>query len=216
MVSSETRETLERYGEQALSDKELLSLSTGISVEKASKIIEFYEGSLSKLQNFGGLCPVNLTPSEKSRMRAYAELIRRTFERRAMDTREKLNTASAVYEYFGKLISEKEEEHFLILSLDSSLRCIAVKDISKGTVNRALVDVRNVALAALEKQAVSIICMHNHPSGDPSPSECDISLTENLRKGMETINIPLNDHIICGCNSYFSFQEAGMLSHRRN
>lgn len=210
MVSS-VRETLERYGEQALSDKELLALSTGISVEKVGKILDFYGGSLSKLQNFGGLCPVNLTPAEKSRVRAYAELIRRTLKRRAMDTRERLNTASAVYEYFGKLISEKEEEHFLVLSLDSRLKCIAVKDISKGTVNRALVDVRSVALAALEKQAVSIICLHNHPSGDPSPSECDISLTENLRKGMGTINIPLNDHIICGCNSYFSFQEAGML-----
>lgn len=211
MRYSEIRETFERYGEQALSDKELMALCTGISVEKASKIIEFYGGSLSKLQNFNGLCPVNLTPAEKSRMRAYAELIRRTFERRAMDSREKLNTASAVYEYFGNLISEKEEEHFLVLSLDSSLRCIAVSDISKGTVNRALVDVRNVALAALEKQAVSIICLHNHPSGDPSPSECDISLTRNLRRGMETINIPLNDHIICGHNSYFSFEESGML-----
>lgn len=209
--SAEMRETFERYGEQALSDKELMALCTGISVEKASKIIEFYGGSLSKLQNFDGLCPVNLTPAEKSRMRAYAELIRRTFKRRAMDAREKLNTASAVYEYFGNLISEKEEEHFLVLSLDSSLRCIAVSDISKGTVNRALVDVRNVALAALEKQAVSIICLHNHPSGDTSPSECDISLTRNLRRGMETINIPLNDHIICGRNSYFSFEESGML-----
>lgn len=211
MASSEVRETLERYGEQALSDKELLALSTGISVEKASKIMDFYGESLSKLQNFGGLCSVELTPAEKSRVRAYAELIRRTFKRRAMDTREKLNTASAVYEYFGKLIAEKEEEHFLVLSLDSGLRCIAVKDISKGTINHALVDVRSVALAALEKQAVSIICLHNHPSGDPSPSECDISLTENLRRGMATINIPLNDHIICGRNSYFSFEEAGML-----
>ena len=95
--------------------------------------------------------------------------------------------------------------------LDSKGKVIRESVISRGSVNRSLAPVRDILMEALDAEAVNIILLHNHPSGDPSPSGDDRSLTEKLRATCLQADIPLIDHIIIGDNTYFSFKESGFL-----
>ena len=88
---------------------------------------------------------------------------------------------------------------------------IGETDISKGTVNASLITPRELFIEALQKNAVTIVIMHNHPSGDPVPSQEDIYTTNRIKKAGELIGIELLDHIIIGNNCYISFREQGML-----
>ena len=83
--------------------------------------------------------------------------------------------------------------------------------LSRGTVNASMITPREVFLEALKCRAVNIILLHNHPSGNPSPSGDDIRFTENIKKAGEMIGIRLIDHIIIGDNSYISLKERGLL-----
>ena len=85
------------------------------------------------------------------------------------------------------------------------------KDVYKGTVNASLVNPREIFVEALRTEAVSIILLHNHPSGDPAPSRADVATTERIRQAGELIGIELLDHIIIGNNCYISFREEGLL-----
>lgn len=98
-----------------------------------------------------------------------------------------------------------------LLMLNSKSRLIGETDISKGTVNAALITPRELFIEALQKNAVSIILLHNHPSGDPTPSREDILLTERIRQAGELIGIELLDHIVMGDNCYISFSEQELL-----
>ena len=83
--------------------------------------------------------------------------------------------------------------------------------ISVGTCNSSLISPREIYLQALSHQAVYVVLLHNHPSGDPRPSEEDILVTERIKKCGELLDIPLMDHIIVGDNCYYSFHEQGIL-----
>ena len=96
--------------------------------------------------------------------------------------------------------------------LNSKSRLIGESDISKGTVNASLITPRELFIEALQKNAVSIIILHNHPSGDPSPSREDRLITERIRQAGDLIGIELLDHIVIGNNCYISFSEQGLLA----
>lgn len=98
-----------------------------------------------------------------------------------------------------------------LLMLNSKSKLLGEKDISKGTVNASLVSPRELFIEALEKQAVAIILIHNHPSGDTTPSENDILLTKRVQEAGRLIGIELLDHIIIGNNCYMSFAEAKLI-----
>ena len=98
-----------------------------------------------------------------------------------------------------------------LLMLNSKSKLLGEKDISKGTVNASLVSPRELFIEALAKQAVSIILIHNHPSGDTTPSENDILLTKRVQEAGRLIGIELLDHIIIGNNCYMSFAEEELL-----
>ena len=99
-----------------------------------------------------------------------------------------------------------------LLLFNTRTKLIGETDISKGTVNAALVSPRELFIEALQKNAVSIILLHNHPSGDPTPSKEDILLTRKVRDAGNLIGIDLLDHIILGDNTYISLSEKGFLS----
>ena len=99
----------------------------------------------------------------------------------------------------------------MIIMLDAKTRVIRDKVISKGTVDTSLITPREIFAEALLANAVSVILMHNHPSGDPSPSDADILFTARVQEAGNLINIHLLDHIIIGDNSYMSFAEKGLL-----
>ena len=98
-----------------------------------------------------------------------------------------------------------------LLLLNTKSRLLGESDISKGTVNASIVSPRELFVEALQKNAVYIILLHNHPSGDPSPSREDILVTQRIHDAGEMIGIELLDHIIIGDNRYVSLREEGVI-----
>ena len=99
----------------------------------------------------------------------------------------------------------------MLLSLNNKCALIGESIISIGTVNASLASPREIFLEALKSKAVSIILLHNHPSGDPSPSQNDISITRRVKELGEFLGITLVDHIIIGDNSYVSLNEENLV-----
>ena len=108
-------------------------------------------------------------------------------------------------------MDELAEEHVYLIALNSSCKVLGIFFLSKGTICTSLVSPREVFLRATLIGAVQIVLVHNHPSGNPVPSECDIELTKRLKDCGELLNIHLADHIIIGKNKYLSFREANLL-----
>lgn len=207
-------------GPGALTDAELLAViirtgSNGVkSVDLAQNILE-----LAGQQGIGGIC--NLSAKELMAVRGVgmvkaiqimciAELSRRI----AMTgRREQLNfgTPGAVADYYMEEMRHKEKEELRILMLDSKSSLVAESVLSTGTVNFAVASPREIFLEAFKFRAVGIIMMHNHPSGDPSPSRNDLVCTKKIREAGELIGISLIDHIIIGDNKYMSFSEENLL-----
>jgi len=104
-----------------------------------------------------------------------------------------------------------EQEQMILLMLDTKCRLLARQSISKGSVNCSVITPREIFLLALQHHAVFIILLHNHPSGDPTPSEEDKSLTKRISLGGELVGIRLLDHIIVGDRCYASFREMKIL-----
>ncbi len=102
-------------------------------------------------------------------------------------------------------------EHFLCITMNGSQEILAIRVISVGGGNKAVIRPREVFCEAVKERAAAVIICHNHPGGDPTPSSCDIKSTENLHKSADILGIALLDHIIIAKNGYFSFLESGML-----
>jgi len=118
---------------------------------------------------------------------------------------------STIAEYYMEEIRHQKQEQMKLLMLNTKTKLIGEADISKGTVNASLVSPRELFIEALNCGAVSIILLHNHPSGDPTPSESDILLTKRVKDAGDLIGITLLDHIIIGNNCYVSFSEMKMM-----
>ncbi len=119
-----------------------------------------------------------------------------------------ITTAKA--EYMEDLRHEKQEIMKLLM-LNSKSKLIGETNISKGTVNASLITPRELFIEALQKNAVFVIILHNHPSGEPTPSREDRLITRRIQDAGALIGIELLDHIIIGNNCYVSFREEGML-----
>ncbi len=120
--------------------------------------------------------------------------------------------AASIAEYFMERLRHEEQEHLYSLMLDAKNRYLGEQLITRGTGNSTLVSPREIYIEALRRQALGVVLIHNHPSGDPSPSDYDIDVTERMFVSGEMIGIPLMDHIIIGDQEYFSFREQGLLN----
>lgn len=118
---------------------------------------------------------------------------------------------SSVAEYYMERLRHEEQEVVICMMLDTRSRLIGEKEISRGTVSCSLVSAREIFISALSFHAVSIILIHNHPSGVPEPSSEDRFLTKRLGEAGKLIGIGLLDHIIIGDRTYFSFLEGGLM-----
>lgn len=125
---------------------------------------------------------------------------------------EPCGSALMIADTYGPLIRSKEVEHVLMLSLDGKYRCLGIDLLGKGSINTCLCSTREVARTAIKNNASNVVLMHNHPSGDVSPSEDDIKLTDSVWRAMDILGIHLCDHIIVGGSDYYSFQDAGILA----
>ena len=106
---------------------------------------------------------------------------------------------------------QEPKEQFITLHLDNKNRILCMDIVSIGGLNQSIVDMRSVFQTACLSAAAAIICIHNHPSGDTTPSSEDISITRRLKEASEIMGIKLLDHIIVGDGEYLSFVERGLL-----
>ena len=126
----------------------------------------------------------------------------------------KLSSPEAAFELFKSCMNflDNEREHFLMLSLDTKNKLKAVHIISIGSLNMSIVHPREVFYFAIQDRAAAIIVGHNHPSGDPSPSQNDIDITRKLSEGGKILGIDLYDHIVFGDTKFKSMKEERIIS----
>ncbi len=122
-----------------------------------------------------------------------------------------ISSWDALLDYCRTTMAHRELEHFRVLFLDRQNTLIADEEQARGTVNHVPVYPREVAKRALELNASALILVHNHPSGDPTPSESDIAMTERIRAAIEALEIALHDHLVIGRGREFSFRDAGLI-----
>lgn len=208
-----------RYGAEYLSDAELLAviIRTGTagmkSIEVAQEILNckeksflnLYHMSLKELMEIPGIGTVKAI-----QLKCLAEITKR-MTKTARICEVSLNSASSVASYYMEELRHEDREKLILCMFDS--KCVLLGDevISIGTVNASLISPREVFKQALLNQAVYIILLHNHPSGNPMPSTQDKLVTRRIQECGELLGIHLSDHIIIGDNQYFSFREENLL-----
>lgn len=205
-------------GAGALSDSELLAiiLRTGgkgtSCVSLAAQVLklagEHYQGllglhhlTIGELMEIPGVGEVKAV-----QLKCIGELSKRMAR---MDALQRLSfqNPSSIAEYYMEQLRHEEQELLLCMMLDSRNHLLGEQMMSKGTVNGTLLSPRELFLEALRFHAVNLILVHNHPSGDPSPSTADISITRKIFHAGELLDIHLLDHIIIGNRSYISMKE---------
>lgn len=209
------RERFIKFGRENLSNTELLSiiLNTGtknISVKELSNnilnsvndISDLRNMTLNKLKNIKGVGEVKAIKVLSS-----IELGRRVYQEKNFK-KIKLNSADKVFNYMNQILKEKNQEYFYALYLDSKKYLIEAKLLFIGTINKSIVHPREIFKYAYLLSASTIICVHNHPSGDSLPSKEDVILTKSLVEIGKLQGINVVDHIIIGSN-YYSFFENG-------
>ena len=216
------REKLLSRGAGALTDSELIAilLRTGLpganAVELARQLLERY-GSLSGLSR----CTVKEIASIRGIGAAKAIQLVAAFglgQRLANErlSRQKLDSPELVHDLVAAEMRTLHKESLRVILLDTRYHLLRMEEISLGSVNESIAHPRDVFRPAVISSAYAVIVVHNHPSGDPSPSQSDHSLTRRLAEAAELLQIKLLDHIIIGAPAegrlpYFSFKEAGVL-----
>lgn len=122
-----------------------------------------------------------------------------------------ISSWDALLTYCRTTMAHRDNEHFRVLFLDRQNTLIADEEQARGTVNHVPVYPREVAKRALELNASALILVHNHPSGDATPSESDISMTARVQAALDALDITLHDHLVIGRGAEVSFREAGLL-----
>ena len=121
------------------------------------------------------------------------------------------NDSVTVADYFMEQLRHKDTEYVILVSLDNKGQMLKESLLSHGSVRMSLISPREIFLEALQQKAVNILLVHNHPSGDPTPSNSDLEMTRNVKEVGEMMGIELLDHIIIGDNRYTSFKELALL-----
>ncbi len=207
-----------KYGPGSLTESELLAiiLRTGTKDKSAVQLAEeilslpqtnrtgllgLYDLPVEKLTTVKGIGEVKAV-----KIKCIAELAMRINSASAKKGLV-VHKPSTIADYFMEKLRHRKKECVVVVCLDANGQIIKEIDLSSGSVNMSLISPRDVFLEALRYEAVNLILVHNHPSGNPIPSECDIAITKNIAKMGEELDMPLLDHIIIGDNCYFSFRE---------
>ena len=224
-VGDRPQERLQRLGATALSDTELLAmllrsgtqgqdvltLSTRLINEAGSLagLIAWKEPEFRRLRGIGHVKALQLV--------TVMEIARRVASHPAGEA-PLLNRADLVSSFLQPLVQGLQVEKFWVLCLNRKNRLLKRVEVSSGTATAALAHPREVFREAIRESATAVICAHNHPSGDPSPSTADLQLTRQLREAAKAVDIDLIDHVIIGRvgadpsgRGHYSFRESGVL-----
>lgn len=214
------RERLIKYGADKLSDAQLLAIiiRTGVSTDKKSALDLARElitrfGNFSKMDtiSIAELCNVNGIGKAKAvQIKAAMEIGKRMLSQNG-DAIIRIRTSKDVVNHYIPLMRNIKKEIFKTILLDGKNKIIKDVTISEGSLTSSIVHPREVFNPAIKESASAIIFIHNHPSGDPTPSKDDIEITHRLIKAGEIIGIKALDHIIIGDGRYFSFVDKEMM-----
>ena len=217
--NEQPREKLRLNGAATLSDAELLAIFLRVGVKGKSAV------TLAKdlLHHFGSLprllasTPEELTRihgmgiSKWSQIQAAYELVKRSLKEN-LSTDPIFSSPNHVREFLQVKIGRLPHEVFLCLYLDSRLHLIECDELFRGSITQTAIYPREILKEALAKNASALIVAHNHPSGNPLPSEADQELTKVLINALQLVDIQLLDHCIVSGSGFFSFSDAGLMN----
>jgi DNA repair protein RadC len=213
------RERLWSLGPAALTTAELLAIVLGTGgggrdvLELAARLLEPSEGSLRRLAQRPPaelLRSPGIGPTKAARLIAAFELGART-AREERPPVQRIREPNDVIRLFGARLRDLQVEEFHLLALDSQSQVLREVLITRGLLNSSLVHPREVFRAAIAEAAAGIIVVHNHPSGDPTPSAEDRAATRQLMSAGQLLDVPLYDHVIIAGDRFVSFATAGLL-----
>ncbi len=213
------KEKLLRYGAESLSNPELLAiiLRTGT---KGENVLSLSQRIISEFNGLNGILNASIKEmteikgvkeSKASQMIAIAELFKRFNTYKSFNEFKRVTSPNDVASMLYGEMGTFNQEVLKLIILNTKNEIIKIKDVFKGSLNSSLIHPREIFNEAIRNSAASIIICHNHPSGDPTPSDEDIKVTIRLKECGEIIGIKLIDHIIIGRNIYVSLKEKGIL-----
>ena len=213
-------EKCERMGTASLSEAELLAvvLQTGTREESSLALARrlLQAGQEPGLFGLARMSYRELTAIKgigrvkAIKLLAILELARR-MTRQSAGKRLAMNSPESIAEYYMQTLRFLEVEHVYALFFNTKCQFLGDRRMTVGTVNTSLLSPREIFIEALRRQAVNIVMVHNHPSGDPEASSEDIAITSQIARAGALLDIELMDHIIIGDNRYFSFRENGCI-----
>lgn len=207
-------------GFESLSDAELLAVLVGTG-ERGKTALRVAADLIDDLGDLMAVCDVGpsalaaargIGPAKAARIAAGVELGRRLVVRRATDPRVPLDSPRAVADWAGPRIGYLDHEQVWVLALDGRNGLRAARRVAQGGLHGCAVQPRDVLRAAVRHAASALVLVHNHPSGDPNPSEEDVALTRAVARAALVVGTPLVDHVIVAAGTHASLFDLGMVS----
>jgi len=211
------REKLLKFGADKLSDTELLAIllrvgSSGKSaVDMARELINEF-GTFRNIdsKSYTELKRKGLGVAKIAQIKAAIEIGKRFLKEKSL-TKIKITTSKDLVDYFTPYMRDMKKEIFKAVLLDGKNKIIKDVTISEGTLTKSIVHPREIIKEAVTESAAALVLIHNHPSGEPHPSQDDIDITNRIISACELVGIRILDHVIIGDNNYFSFFNEGLI-----
>jgi DNA repair protein RadC len=219
--SARPRERLQKLGAEALSPQEILACIIGRG-GAGKPVLDLVQELVSRFGGLNGLARASIQdlmqvkgigPAKAIQLRAAFELARRSLESEPEEPGEGrlVRTGQDVFELVHSRMFDRKTERFCVLALDSRGRLIGIREISNGSLNSTVVHPREVFTAAMALHPAAVIFVHNHPSGDPEPSDDDIALTRRLVSAGQVMGIPVHDHVIVTDRTFASLRARNLV-----
>jgi DNA repair protein RadC len=212
------RERLKQFGHEALSAQELLALIIGRGVSKKS-VMTIAQELVIKFGNIKAISEATIEELSQIKSIGFAKAaqIKACFElgkRKDLEPEQKdfdIKDPQSIVKAIRASIKDKAKEHFKLILLNARNKILGISTISIGSLNASIVHPREVFKDAIVHNAYSVVLAHNHPSGDPEPSEDDLTITRRLVEAGKILGVEVIDHIIISKNGFFSFKDKGLM-----
>lgn len=213
-LSERPRERLLRYGPEAISIQELIAIILGRG-GPGKPVMTLAQELLNRFGSLRGIAAASVGELQQvagvklakaAQLKAVFELGRRLEEEAAQTGGQTVRSPEDVFRAVKARAKGKKKEHFWVIFLDVRNRITGIEEVSVGSLDASLAHPREVFKPAIDVRAASVVLVHNHPSGDPEPSEEDIKLTRRMMQAAEVVGIGLTDHIIVCDRSYVSLK----------
>ena len=174
------------------------------AIKKFKNLTSVLDSKIEELQQINGIGPSNAFGIK------FFQALSERYHKEKIEPKNLLDSPQRIFEFLREKIGNEKKEHFVVLYLDTKNNLI-VDDVSVGILNASLVHPREVFKRAITDNASHLVIAHNHPSGDPTPSEDDVITTNRLKEAGKIIGISVVDHLVVSTNNYFSLKEKGII-----